>query len=84
MKTTYSLPILPLDDEFVLKHDQVPLAGAEAHVLLQLCTKSVKEVSSHDCGFLFGREDAHPSQPLDDALGLFFAGELCDFLNAAY
>ena len=58
---TKSLAIAPLDNEFMLQHDKIPLSRLVAHEFLQLAAQRIEEVSSMDNG-LIGREKFHPPE----------------------
>ena len=58
---TYDFSIGPLDDELVLEHDEIALAGAVRHERLELCAERVEEVAGAG-GEGLRREEADPAQ----------------------
>jgi len=78
---SFGRTIGPLDDEFVLEHDQVTLTRRICHERLELCAEGVKEVSPARVE-PFGGEKADPAQARNNAVALRFSGEVADFFDA--
>lgn len=76
----YLFSIGPLDDEFVLKHDQVPFTGTKAHELLELRAQGIEKVSLGNGGRL-GRKEANPPHAGNDSFGFGLIGKLGDMAN---
>lgn len=65
-KDTYELAVGPLDDKFVLEHDEVPLTILVLHQALQSATEGVQQVAVADLHLVVG-EESDPSETRDDA-----------------
>ncbi len=72
--------VRPLDDEPVLEHDEVALARAVRHQLLELRAERVEQVAVPDRR-LRRREEPDPLEPRDDAPALALVGELRELLH---
>lgn len=72
--------IRPLNDELVLKHDEITLALLILHQALQLSAQGIKEITRTRVD-LVRREETDPSQSRDDAGSLSLVGELAHGLN---
>ena len=74
---THRLAVRPLDDEFVLEHHEVALAGGVRHERLELRAERVEQVAltRRDLG---RGEEPDPAQAGHDASGLALVGELAD------
>jgi hypothetical protein len=78
---TYSLAILPLNDELVLQDNDITLAGCVRHQSLQTSAESVKQILSPWLDLLCGREESDPPETRNDASRLRFRWELADSLD---
>ena len=77
---SYLAAVSPLDYEFVLQHDKVPLALLVLHQHLKSPTKGIEKVP---CAGLHGlrREKSNPAQSGNDTGSLGIVGELADRLD---
>ena len=78
---TYRLAIRPLDDELVLEHNEVALAGGVRHECPELGAKRVEQVPVAHRRLLV-REEPDPAQARDDAVRLTLVGERVELLHA--